>query len=63
MSRSNYEFSHQNGVVEASLFDEMEEATPEVEEATPEVDAEADATTEAPEVEAAADETTEAPAP
>ena len=28
MARSNYEFSHQNGVVEANLFDEMEEPTP-----------------------------------
>ena len=33
MARSNYEFSHQNGVVEASLFDEMEEATPLEEDA------------------------------
>jgi hypothetical protein len=28
MDRSNYEFSHQNGVVEANLFEEMEEPTP-----------------------------------
>ena len=28
MARSNYEFSHRNGVVEANLFDEMEEVTP-----------------------------------
>ena len=28
MERSNYEFSHQNGVVEANLFEEMEEPTP-----------------------------------
>ena len=27
MNRSNYEFSHQNGVVEATLFEEMEEPT------------------------------------
>ena len=33
MARSNYEFSHQNGVVEANLFDEMEEATPLEEDA------------------------------
>jgi hypothetical protein len=28
MDRSNYEFSHQNGVVEANVFEEMEEPTP-----------------------------------
>ena len=33
MARSNYEFSHQNGVIEANLFDEMEEATPLEEDA------------------------------
>ena len=37
MDRSNYEFSHQNGVVEANLFEEMEEPTP-VEEETDESD-------------------------
>jgi hypothetical protein len=41
MARSNYEFSHQNGVVEANLFDEMDEAPPEAE-------AEADAAADAP---------------
>jgi hypothetical protein len=43
MSRSNYEFSHQNGVVEANLFEEMEEPTPvepvEGDEAAEETDA------------------------
>jgi hypothetical protein len=28
MSRNNYEFSHKNGVVEATLFEEMDEPTP-----------------------------------
>ena len=28
MDRSNYEFSHKNGVIEATLFEEMDEATP-----------------------------------
>ena len=28
MARSNYEFTHQNGVIEATLFEEMDEATP-----------------------------------
>ncbi len=28
MSRSNYEFSHKNGVIEATLFEEMDEPTP-----------------------------------
>ena len=37
MNRSNYEFSHQNGVVEANVFEEMEEPTP-VEEDTEETD-------------------------
>ena len=37
MNRSNYEFTHQNGVVEANLFEEMEEPTP-VEEDTEETD-------------------------
>ena len=37
MATSNYEFSHQNGVVEANLFEEMEEPTP-VEEDTEETD-------------------------
>ena len=46
MDRSNYEFSHQNGVVEASLFDEMEEPTP-LEEDTEETDESADAETPA----------------
>jgi hypothetical protein len=46
MSRSNYEFSHQNGVVEANLFDEMEEPTPVEEEA--EDTEEADAAAETP---------------
>ena len=32
MDRSNYEFSHQNGVVEANVFEEMEEPTPLVED-------------------------------
>ena len=35
MNRSNYEFSHQNGVVEANVFEEKEEPTP-VEEDTEE---------------------------
>ena len=33
MARSNYEFSHKNGVVEANLFDEIEEPTPLEEDA------------------------------
>ena len=37
MARSNYEFTHQNGVVEASLFEEMEEPAP-LEEETEESD-------------------------
>ena len=32
MSRNNYEFSHKNGVIEATLFDEMDEPTPIEEE-------------------------------
>ena len=40
MDSSNYEFTHQNGVVEATLFDEMEEPTPLEEEMTE--DAESD---------------------
>ena len=28
MARNNYEFSHKNGVVEATLFEEMDEPTP-----------------------------------
>ena len=32
MARSNYEFSHKNGVVEAILFEEMDEPTPIEEE-------------------------------
>ena len=32
MARSNYEFSHKNGVIEATLFDEMDEPTPIEEE-------------------------------
>lgn len=33
MARSNYEFSHKNGVIEATLFEEMDEPTPIEEEA------------------------------
>ena len=44
MDRSNYEFSHQNGVVEANLFEEMEEPTP-LEEDAEETDESADAET------------------
>lgn len=36
MSSSNYEFSHKNGVIEATLFDEMDEPTPIEEEEEPE---------------------------
>ena len=38
MSSSNYEFSHKNGVIEATLFEEMDEPTPieEEEDAEPE---------------------------
>jgi hypothetical protein len=32
MARSNYEFSHKNGVIEATLFEEMDEPTPIEEE-------------------------------
>ena len=32
MARSNYEFSHKNGVIEATLFEEMDEPTPAEEE-------------------------------
>ena len=32
MNRSNYEFSHKNGVIEATLFEEMDEPTPLEEE-------------------------------
>ena len=32
MSRNNYEFSHKNGVIEATLFEEMDEPTPIEEE-------------------------------
>jgi hypothetical protein len=32
MNRSNYEFSHKNGVIEATLFEEMDEPTPVEEE-------------------------------
>ena len=32
MARNNYEFSHKNGVVEATLFEEMDEPTPIEEE-------------------------------
>ena len=40
MENSNYEFTHQNGVVEASLFDEMEAPpAPEEDEDTEESDA------------------------
>ena len=46
MDVSNYEFSHQNGVVEANLFEEMEEPTP-LEEDTEETDESADAETPA----------------
>ena len=44
MERSNYEFSHQNGVVEANLFEEMEEPTP-LEEDTEETDESGEAET------------------
>ncbi len=46
MVNSNYEFSHQNGVVEANLFDEMEEPAP-LEEDTEETDESGDAETPA----------------
>ena len=46
MENSNYEFSHQNGVVEASLFDEMDEPAP-LEEDAEETDASDDAETPA----------------
>ena len=41
MDRSNYEFSHKNGVIEATLFEEMDEATPVEEEEEEAEDAEA----------------------
>ena len=41
MDRSNYEFSHKNGVIEATLFEEMDEATPVEEEAEEAEEAEA----------------------
>ncbi len=44
MVNSNYEFSHQNGVVEANLFEEMEEPTP-LEEDTEETDESGEAET------------------
>ena len=44
MERSNYEFSHQNGLVEANLFEEMEEPTP-LEEDTEETDESGEAET------------------
>ena len=47
MERSNYEFSHQNGMVEANLFDEMEEPTPLEEEDSEETDESDDAETPA----------------
>ena len=46
MVNSNYEFSHQNGVVEANLFEEMEEPAP-LEEDTEETDESGDAETPA----------------
>ena len=46
MVNSNYEFSHQNGVVEANVFEEMEEPTP-LEEDTEETDESGDAETPA----------------
>ena len=39
MDRSNYEFSHQNGVIEATLFEEMEEPEPAEETEAAEADA------------------------
>ena len=36
MASSNYEFSHKNGVIEANLFEEMDEPTPVEEEEVPE---------------------------
>ena len=44
MDRSNYEFSHQNGVIDANLFEEMEEPTP-LEEDMEETDESAEAET------------------
>ena len=41
MDRSNYEFSHKNGVIEATLFEEMDEATPIEEDEEEAEDAEA----------------------
>ena len=38
MARNNYEFSHKNGVVEATLFEEMDEPTPIEEEEGEEVE-------------------------
>jgi hypothetical protein len=46
MATSNYEFSHQNGVVEANVFEEMEEPPP-LEEDTEETDESGDAETPA----------------
>ena len=46
MVNSNYEFSHQNGVVEANLFEEMEEPAP-LEEDTEETDESDEAATPA----------------
>ena len=46
MERSNYEFSHQNGVIEANLFEEMEEPPP-LEEDTEETDESGEAETPA----------------
>ena len=48
MANSNYEFTHQNGVVEASLFEEMEEPTPLEEEDTEETEESDEAETETP---------------
>jgi len=58
MNRSNYEFSHQNGVIEATLFEEMDEPTAETEAAEAEA-----AEAEAAEAEAAEAEAAEAATP
>ena len=40
MSRSNYEFTHKNGEIEATLFEEMDEPTPVEEEVEEDAEAE-----------------------
>ena len=40
MSRSNYEFTHKNGEIEATLFEEMDEPTPVEEEIEEDAEAE-----------------------